>query len=443
MNLFYKYPAFWLVFIALLFPLTSNAQQTPNAYALSIQDAVRLAKEKNNTVSAARMGLEASAASLAEVKSHVLPHLDVQASGKRLSNVTVYDHGFTESESLPPPPASYQANAGIEAAFNLYSGGKHEASIKQFEAKEHLADIHVKEREGSIALETVQHYLEILRLSKLDSLYKEQVGKEKIRLKNINSLYKNGKVTRSDVLRAEMNLSDREYQKKENESTIAINQKRLAILLNLPIETNIVLTDTVLSTAEPVIETENGRDAASAYSVQQASQNIVLQEAVIREARSNYYPSIELMAAYGYNYPNYLRYPYVPQYYAVGFVGFKMSYSLSSLYQNNHKVKAERMHLEEIKYNEQAAKDNVLLELASIGIKMDDMHDKAALAQKEIAQAEANYKIVTTKYFNQLALLADLLDADNLYLQTKYNLVEAQIMLQYYNYQSLYTKGKL
>lgn len=443
MNFFYKFPAFWLVFIALLFPITDSAQQNSNAYTLSIQDAVRLAKEKNNNVAAARMGLEASAASLAEVKSHVLPHVEIDASDKRLSKATLYDHGFTESESVPPPPASYQANAGIEASFNLYSGGKHEASIKQYEARERLADIHVKEREGSIALETVQHYLEILRLSKLDSLYKEQVDKEKIRLKNINSLHKNGKVTRSDVLRAEMNLSNREYQKKENESTITINRNRLAILLNLPIETNIILTDTVLAATKPMVTAERGLDSGSAYSVQQASQSILLQEAVIREARSNYYPSIELIAAYGYNYPNYLRYPYVPQYYAVGYVGFKMSYSLASLYQNIHKVKAERKHLEEIKFTEKAAKDNVLLELTSLDIKMSDMNEKAALAQKEIAQAQANYKIMSTKYFNQLALLADLLDADNLYLQTKYNLVEAQIMQQYYYYQTLYTKGKL
>lgn len=433
-----------LVCTVLLHPVCSMAQQAPESYALSMQDAILLAKENNNTVTAARYGLEASAASLDEVKSHVMPHVVAQASGKRLSNVTLYEGGgLTGSESIPPPPASYQASAGIEASFNVYSGGKHEATIKQFEASERLADIGVKERQGNVALETVQHYLEILRLSKLDSLYKEQVEKENIRLKNINSLYKNGKVTRSDLLRAEINLSDREYEKKENESNIAISRNRLAVLLNLPMQTAITLTDTTLVNGAAESETLAPGNEDSAYSLQLASQNAVLQQARIQEAQSNYYPSIALIAAYGYNYPNYLHYPYIDQVYAVGFVGFKMEYSIASLYQNNHKVRAEKKHLEEIKFNELAAKDNVLLQLNTLQIKMGDMREKAALAKKEIEQAKVNYKIVSTKYFNQLALMTDLLDADNLYLQSKYSLVEAQIMLQYYYYQSLYTTGKL
>lgn len=441
MNLLHKCTALLPVFIALSLPAVSYAQQP---YPLSIQEAVRLTKENNNTVTAARHAFSTEEATVKEVKSHALPHVVVQGEGMRLSKATLFESGgLTGGISLPPPPANYRANAGVEASFNLYSGGRHEAAIKQSEARERLATISLQEKQGSAALETVQHYLEILRLTRLDSLYKEQVDKEKIRLKNINSLYKNGKVTRSDVLRAEINLSDREYEKTENESDIAISRNRLAILLNLPIETAFVLTDTTLVSPAAQAETAAPGNENSAYSLQQASQNTVLQQARIKEAQSNYYPSIELMAAYGYNYPNYLKYPYVDQIYAIGFVGFRMQYSIASLYQNNHKVRAEKERLEEIRYSEKAAKDNVLLQVNSLQIKMGDMREKAALAQKEIEQAKVNYKIMSTKYFNQLALLADLLDADNLYLQSKYKLVEAQVMQQYYYYQLLYTTGKL
>ena len=74
---------------------------------------------------------------------------------------------------------------------------------------------------------------------------------------------------------------------------------------------------------------------------------------------------------------------------------------------------------------------------------MGDMRDKIALAQKNIEQSQVNYKIVSTKYFNQLALLTDLLEADNIYLQSKYKLIEAQTSLLNYYYQILYTTGKI
>ena len=150
-----------------------------------------------------------------------------------------------------------------------------------------------------------------------------------------------------------------------------------------------------------------------------------------------------MISAYEYHYPNYLVFPNVDQAYAIGFVGFKMQYSLSSLYQNNHKVRAEKERLEELKTNENAIRDNLKLEISSLKIKMEDTKEKMEIATKNIEQSKVNLKIVSTKYFNQLALLTDLLEADNLYLQSKYKLIESQTSLLSYYYQILYTIGKI
>jgi outer membrane protein TolC len=419
------------------------AQDVKATYTLTLEEAVKVAKEDNDNVKIAHLRNAVAVDELKEIKSHVLPHVVVQGSGKRLSNVTLYESGLGSAESLPPPPSSYQASAGIETSFNLYSGGRHEAAIRSSETKKKILDIAIEQQQGNIALQVVTHYLEILRLSELDSLYDEQLKKDRLRVKNINSLYKNGKVTRSDVLRAEISLSDQEYAIKENESEIQIFHNRLNVLLHLPQETKVILADTTIvnsiSLTEEVLET----DSQNAYPFKMAEKEVDLREHEIKAARSNYYPSVELIAAYGYNYPNYLRYPYVDQVYSIGFVGFRMQYSLSSLYQNNHKVSAEKNRLEEARTQKSATQDNINLEISSLKIKMEDMQAKIALAQKNIEQSKVNYKIVSAKYFNQLALLTDLLDADNLYLQSKYSLIEAKNQLLNYYYQLLFTTGKL
>jgi outer membrane protein len=58
-------------------------------------------------------------------------------------------------------------------------------------------------------------------------------------------------------------------------------------------------------------------------------------------------------------------------------------------------------------------------------------------------QAQTNYKIVNTKYLNQLSLLTDLLDADNLYQESRFNLVKAQTDALAIYYHILYTTGHL
>lgn len=419
-------------------------QEKPVQYTLSIEQALALARENNDHVTAARLSSAISESELKEVKSHVLPHVVLNGTAKKLTNAVLFEGGgLTEPLNVPPPPATYQLNTEVEASFNLYSGGRHEVSIKEFEVKTKLADVNVLQQQGSISLQVVQHYLELLRLNELDSLYNEQIEREKLRLKNINSLYKNGKVTRSDVLRAEINLSNQEFARKETESDINIYHNRLNILLHLPQETHVILSDTAIVAKLPAPDVMETSSENGAYSLQQASLGTTLQQSRLRGAKSNYYPSVYIIAAYGLNFPNYLVYPYIPHAYSVGFVGAKLQYDISSLYHNNHKTAAERQRLEEIKVNESAARDEIKLQITSLQIKMDDMQKKITLARQNIEQSQVNYKIVNTKYFNQLALLTDLLEADNIYLQNKYRLIEAQTQFLNYYYQLLYTTGKI
>jgi len=445
-HLFLRPIAITMALVSFLYPFTkATAQQkAPEQYSLSIEQALAMARENNDHVTAARLNSEVSRSELKEVKSHALPHVMLNGTAKKLSNAILFEGGgLSDPINRPPPPATYQLNTEIEASFNLYSGGKHEAYIKEFEIKSQLANVSTLQQQGNISLQVVQHYLEILRLAQLDSLYKEQINREKLRLKNINSLYANGKVTRSDLLRAEINLSNQEFAKKETESDIDIYHNRLNVLLHLPAETNVILSDTAIVKTMSIADVTETPTEDGAFSLQQASLGAELQESRLRGAKSNYYPSLFIIAAYGLNFPNYLVYPYIPNAYSIGFIGAKLQYDISSIYHNNHKVAAEKQRLEEIKVNENAARDEVRLQISSLQIKMEDMRDKIKLALQNIEQSQVNYKIVSTKYFNQLALLTDLLEADNIYLQSKYKLIEAQTSLLNYYYQLLYTTGKI
>ena len=87
--------------------------------------------------------------------------------------------------------------------------------------------------------------------------------------------------------------------------------------------------------------------------------------------------------------------------------------------------------------------DNVQQEVKALAIKYAEAVQRMRVIKKNIEQAEANYHIQNTKYGNQLSLLTDLLDADNLYQESKFNYIQANIAALSIYYRILFITGKL
>jgi len=183
--------------------------------------------------------------------------------------------------------------------------------------------------------------------------------------------------------------------------------------------------------------------AGSSYTVQKAGVNIEVQQERLKGIKSANMPSLAFYTAYGLNYPNFLVFPPVNQAYALGFVGLKAQYNISSLYHNKSKVAAGKLRVKELEVQQESYSDNVRIEIKSYYIKYAEAINRIVVNEHSVAQAEVNYRIVNIKYLNQLSLLTDLLDADNLYHESRFNLVKAQTDALAIYYHILYTSGNL
>jgi outer membrane protein len=313
------------------------------------------------------------------------------------------------------------------------------------DARLNLAGLSKQDQSGNIALQTATNYLDLVRLNDLNRFILDQLKRAQTRLKSINSLYRNQKVTRSDVVRAEVMLSNVELLLQQNENDIIIANQRLDILMDIPDSVRITPTDSAgmpkpkITSLYPLIEGAG----VSSYSVQKAGQNIALQQARVKGIQSNERPALSFYSANGLNYPNSLFFPPVDQAYSIGFVGLKAQYSISSIYHNKSKIAASRLRVKEFELQQQATSDNARVQANSYYIKYREALARISVNERSIEQARVNYRIVSTKYFNQLALLTDLLDADNLYQESQFNLIRAQTDALVIYYQILYTSGKL
>jgi len=429
-----------------LTPIGSNAQQVKaGSYPLSLSEAVSLAKDQNKWVQVAKTQAQASKADLKDAYSAALPIANASSSYQRFSDLTVFTDGLSSSKTGPRKATPNAANVGVDATFNIYSGGKQKSFEEEVESKNKLADINSSDQSGFYGMQTAGQYLNLVQLGELRKFILDQLKRAGARLKNINSLYKNQKVTRSDVLRAEVMLSNVELSLHQTDNDISISNERLTVLLNLPDTIRVLPTDSAGMPKPALAELSvlAGLAPVSSFSVLKAQQTINTQQARLKGVKSAYMPTLSFYTAYGLNYPNNLLFPPVDQAYSIGFVGLKLQYNISSLYHNKHKVEAGKIRLTEVELQKQAIADNVAQEVRSLLIKYGEALNRITVKEKNTEQSRVNYRIVTTKYFNQLALLTDLLDADNLLTASRFELITAQTDALTIYYRLLYTSGKL
>ena len=428
----------------LLIPSLVYAQQNVRPYQLSLQQAISLGRSNNNLVKAAQSEESAAKADLKDAKTGALPSIFANGDYERFTSLTLYNSFLGDAHAVPKRPSSNGADLNVSAAFNLYSGGKQKAFEAEQNNKKELATVGTLEQTANVGLQVVGQYLSMVRLNDQKRFIQEQVIRAETRLKNINALYTNQKVTRSDVLRAELVLSSVQLSLEQAENDIIIAGQKLNVLLNVPDSIRVLPADSA-NMPRPLADTLFSlinEAARSAYVIQKSAYNIKIQDARVSGIKSNYSPSVALFSGYGISYPNTIFYPPVDQAYSIGFVGVKVSYNISSIYQNKNKMSAGKIRLQELYYVQQNIKDNVKQEADGLLIKYQEALNRIKVNEKSIEQARVNYRIVSAKYFNQLALLTDLLDADNLYQESRFNLVQAQTSAQFIYYQLLYASGK-
>lgn len=432
--------------IFLLMTAIAQAQAVGgNTYKLTLAEAVQFAKNQNKLVQAACMEESAAEEDRKDAYKAALPTITANGSYQRFTDLTLFTDGLGHSTTGPRKPTPNQAALGVDALFNIYSGGKQRALQSEQRSRLQLARLNAMDQSGNIALQTAHQYLELLRLNDLQKLILDQLNRAQTRLHNINSLYKNQKVTKSDVLRAEVLLSNVQLSLQENKNDLTITNQKLDVLLNIPDSVRISPVDSAampkpaISSLLPFVEAAG----VTSYSVQKATENIELQKARLKGIESSNKPSIGFYTAYGLNYPNYLFFPPVNQAYAIGFVGLKAQYSISSLYHNKSKQAAGRLRVKELEVQQQAYNDNVRTEAHSNYIKYAEALTRIEVNERSVEQAQVNYRIVNTKYLNQLSLLTDLLDADNLYQESQFNLIKAQTNALNIYYNILYVSGNL
>lgn len=425
---------------------TAYAQQTADSeQPLTLSEAWQKAETNNKSIQQRQLAIAASEQHVQDAKAERLPEINAGTEYARISNFPVYENGVLhEPTKLPILHNFFQLET--EAYLNVYNGHKQRTQIESEEVAHQLVTEQKAQTTSEVKLRVTSVYLDLQRNRIFRDLINQNIREAQKRLDQIRELHKNGVALRSDLLRAELQLSKQKMTLVEIENNVTLANQKLDLLIGLPDTTRIKPSDDLQAASIPVGGTYEDYLAEAfdgSHQLKLAGQQTRLSELHSKEVQADRLPKVGLFANYQYAYPQILFYPYAGSLYSYGRAGLKISYPISSLYHNKHKEQAAAIDVQRQRVAQADVKDDVKQAVNEAFTRYQESLKRIEVARLNIKQAEENYRIVNNSYFNQVALLTDLLDADNQQIQSKFDLASAQLASQLQYYQLLNTTGKL
>ncbi|MDQ6470292.1 TolC family protein [Flavobacterium sp. LHD-80] len=431
------------ILLLVLILLVFNSAQAQEIHTVSLNEALKLAKENNKKILRSQLEVTLSEQNIKERKELRLPDIALNGEYSRITNITEFKgSGFLNGKEVTKAiPEIYQVNSTFKMP--IYAGNKINNAIKIANQESKIAKIKTEKTENDIELEVVANYLSIYKMMELQKIFEENIKEEKSRLKEVQSLQKHGTITKNEVIRAELQLSDRELNALTNSKNIKIALHDLKTLIQIP-ENEEIAIDTTSN-----LDEMNGLDPYDFYmnkalqneEMRIASQELDISKTELKLVKGNYLPSVHFFGNYGFYYPNYKFFPPNPYLYTLGQVGIEATFDLSSLYKNKTKMDQANTKIEWQKMQSEIVKDEIQDKLYKEHTQYQEILEKFVVVDKALDLANENYRIVKLKYLNQLVLITEMVDADNALLQAKYNKISTRLDAVLKHYELLHTAG--
>ncbi len=423
---------------ALTYGKTSVADK--DTLSISLPEAWSKAEAHSRLIGIKRKAAGIAGEEVRDARMERLPELGLSGSAEKASNIPIYENGLFSSPTQQHEVIHTLYRVGADLYLNIYNGNKLNLKIESDKTLHQLSLIRQDQAVSDIRYRTAALYLDLQKsLISRDLIVRDIADQEK-QLKEIRAFHKNGTVLRSDVLRVELELSRRNMALVTIENDILIAVQKLNIIMGEPDEKMILPAAPGAHWDDSTSYERYLEDAMRhSFPYHLSEKQTVLSEIHLKQVKANARPKLGMYGDFYYANPQIFLYPYNPYWYSLGVAGLKASFPLSELYHNVHKVRAARLELEKEEEAHRDAEDNVRQHVKEAFLRYREALVQIQVAERNVAQAEENARIVKNTYFSQTSLITDLLDADVQLLQTRFELAAARIMAQnkYYLLQNI------
>jgi len=425
---------------ALLLPGMLYAQ---NVKKLTIQEAIQLGVDNSKNLKLSQNKIEASIAQLEITKDNALPTASASA---------IYNHAEIPTNTLvigggDPIDLPKRADAfiGLASVQQLvYGGGKLRYAKESSKLLSDVAKLDADKVKEEAVFATIDTYYSLYKLSQSHKVVDQNLASIASQLKQAERFFEQGIVTKNDVLRFQLQQSNVTLTKLEIEGNQKIVNYNLDILLGLPEDTQIEITDPA-GDAQAVSPLMNYLDEG--MNTRQELKQLDLRNKVadldVKTVKANTLPTFTLGADVYYINPSGNFIPSNHQFIVPMTVGATLSWNIGNLWTNKNKVSNARIQQQEVSIQKTIQSDQVKTEINRNYQNYQVARNKINVLETSIAQATENDRLFASRYKNNVASVIDRIDAETLLYQAKINLEIAKADAGIAYYTLLKSTGKI
>lgn len=423
-----------------LFRLSLTAQ---TIYTLPVEELFERGIQNSVAIQASIVKTQISDEKTALAKNKLLPYIGIDGTFGYVGTPVILNTNLSFLERDPIP--KWEQDYGIAARQPLYDGGRIRNEIKRSELEKEVADLSLQNDKSDLKLWLMGKYLDLFNLYKKRDVYTQNIEEAKKRLHDIEGMKEQGLVTTNDVLRSKLLLTNFDLAYKETTNDIALVSQQLDIVLGMD-ETTLLQPDSAFLTIYMKIQPEN-EYVNQAYlqnpGLNIAQTNISLAQNALQLTKADYLPSLSLGAGIGLTRPIPYLVPVEDFFFNTWGITLNLSYNLSVFFDKKHNTNAAKQQIQLQGLSQEQQKQTIRTEIRAAYLKHQEAEDRITALQESLVQAKENYRIQNNKYFNQLTILTDLLDATTTQLNVELQLTAAKTNAIYTYYQLLKASGNL
>ncbi|RLJ32008.1 outer membrane protein TolC [Chryseobacterium sp. 7] len=376
------------------------------------------------------------------VKLQKLPVITASTSQFYLGDAVAIDKDFSNSTNVPMP--HYGSSYAVQATQLIFKGGLVNKSIEMAGLREQLSELDLEKNKQDVKFLVISNYLDVYKIINQEEVFQNNKKLAQERLKNIQKFYQQGMVTRNEVIRGELAIKNLD----QGIVTLTNNKKilnyNLNIVLGLSSDTEIVPTES-LENKESGIGMDYYTDLAHDNNplLKSAQKNIAVADKNIEIIKTDNAPTLAGFGGYTLQRPITTRNPVLDMYSGGWQTGVSLSYNIDTLYKTKEKVKLGELQKNQANDAKTLVQQNVDMGVNAAYTKYQEAIQQADILNDSKRLAEENYKITEAKYLNQLAVQAEMIDAQNQKLQSELDYANAEINVLYQYYNLLKSTGTL
>ena len=417
--------------LALLLPGMLYAQ---NVKKLTIQEAIQLGIENSKNLKLSQNKIDQALSQLEIVKDNALPTANVNL---------IYNHaeiptnkliiGDADAINLPKRANAYLATAAVEQL--VYGGGKLKYARESTKLLSDVARLDAEKSSEEVSFAVIDTYYALYKVAQSKKVVEQNLAAIASQLKQAQRFFDQGIVTKNDVLRFQLQQANITLTQLEIESNRKIVNHNLAILLGLPEDTAIEITDpTTDAMAVTPLNTYMDMALANRQELRELDLRNKVAETDIKSVKANSLPTVGVGANVYYINPSGDFIPPNHQYIVPMTLGATVSWNIGTLWTNKNKVNDARIQQKNVVIQKEIQNDRVKTEINKNYQDYQVAVSKIKILETSIAQASENDRLLESKYKNNVASAIDRIDAETLLYQSKINLeiAKADAGLAYY-----------